>query len=282
MADILVFGTVAADIIVRVPALPAAGDHVGGALLGWRLGGSSANLAAALAADAHAVELVSVLGNDVVADELVEALHALGVSTTHCVRAPARSPRALIFVDGNGERAIVGLDRGSATDALPLPNLPERSASCVFVESYRRFPTSVAQRWPEALLVATLPSVEATEWPADLMIGSERQVPARWDADPFRSARAVAGSRLRWVVVTRGARGADVFGPDSAIHTPARPARQADTTGAGDAFAAGLITTLLAGRPMEEAMEIAASRGAEAVEAVRSVPYSWIDGEPIR
>jgi sugar/nucleoside kinase (ribokinase family) len=280
MAEIVVFGTVAADIVVRVPALPRPGDHIGAEVLGWRLGGSSANLAAALAADGHRVELVSVIGDDDMADQLLGALRERHVSTTHCLRVGGRSPRALVFLDPDGERTIVGLDRGSATEALPVRELPDvPSATCIIVESYRRYPTAVAARWTDALLVATPPPPEATDWPADIVIGSERQFPPTWDANPFAGGRRVAGTRLRWVVVTRAARGADAYGPDGSIHTPARPARQLDATGAGDAFSAGLVTGLLAGRTMTDAMDVAAARGAAAVEVLRSVPPGWLDGD---
>ena len=280
MAEIVVFGTVAADIVLRVPALPRPGDHIGAQPLGWRIGGSSANLAVALAADGHHVSLVSIVGNDDLAKQLLDELAARGVSTTRCVHVDGRSPRALILLDPDGERTIIGLDRGSATDALPAQQLPgEAPAECVVVESYRRYPAVRAKRDSSALVIATLPPADESDWPADVLIGSENQVPASWSADPFTAGRVVAGERLKWVVVTRGERGADAYGGDGVIHAAARPARQLDASGAGDAFAAGLISTLLSGATMAAAMENGSARGAAAVEALQSVPPTWLDGE---
>jgi sugar/nucleoside kinase (ribokinase family) len=51
-----------------------------------------------------------------------------------------------------------------------------------------------------------------------------------------------------------------------------------DATGAGDAFAAALISGLLAGLGIREAMELGAARGAAAVEALQSVPPDWLAG----
>ena len=283
MAKVVVFGTVAADIVLRVPLLPRPGDHIGAEPLGWRIGGSSANLAVALAADGHEVHLASIVGNDDLAEHLLDELAGRGVSTELCVRVDGRSPRALILLDPEGERTIIGLDRGSATDALPAQELPgDAQGECVVVESYRRYPALRTARDSSALVVATLPPPDESEWPADVLIGSENQVPDSWSEDPFSAGRVVAGERLKWVVVTRGERGADAFGEDGVIHAGARPARQIDATGAGDAFAAGVITTLLAGGTMAAAMQIGAARGAAAVEALQSVPPAWLDGDRMR
>jgi sugar/nucleoside kinase (ribokinase family) len=50
-----------------------------------------------------------------------------------------------------------------------------------------------------------------------------------------------------------------------------------DATGAGDAFAAGLIATLLTGHDIQDAMERGAAQGAAAVEVLQSVPPDWAD-----
>jgi len=78
--------------------------------------------------------------------------------------------------------------------------------------------------------------------------------------------------------VTRGRRGADAYGPDGEWHVAARPAKQVDATGAGDAFAAALISGLLAGHGIREAMELGAVQGAAAVEMLQSVPPGWLAG----
>jgi len=50
-----------------------------------------------------------------------------------------------------------------------------------------------------------------------------------------------------------------------------------DATGAGDAFAAGLIAALLAGHGIQDAMERGAAQGAAAVEALQSIPPDWVE-----
>jgi sugar/nucleoside kinase (ribokinase family) len=279
VAEVAVYGTAAADVVLRVPALPRPGDHIWAEPLGWRLGGASANLACGLASAGHHVRLVGPVGTDAMAEALVAELKRRGVRTDRLIRLDVPAPRALILLDPDGERTILVIDREFEANAFPIDNPPDvDSVDCVYVESYERFSTLVAERSPSALVVAAPPSDGRRHWPADIIVGSERQYPAAWLAAPFEAARPVAGSRLRWVVVTRGRRGADAYGRDGSFHIDARPAEQVDATGAGDAFAAGLIAGLLVQHGIKEAMELGASKGAAAVELLQSVPPDWLAG----
>jgi sugar/nucleoside kinase (ribokinase family) len=277
MADVVVFGTAVADVVLRVAALPRPGDQIRAERLGWRLGGGSANVACGLAAASHHVELIGPVGTDSMAEELLAELERRGVHTPRCIRMSTVSPRALILLDAKGERTILILGGERWPEPLPLPDLPQASdVACVYVESYERFPTTIGNRFPEALLVATPPTGDSA-WPADIIVGSERQYPKDALATPYESARAVAGARLKWVVVTRGAHGAEAYGPEGCCRVAGRTARQVDATGAGDAFAAGLIAALLAGHGIRDAMQRGAAQGAAAVEVLQSVPPDWVE-----
>jgi ribokinase len=64
-------------------------------------------------------------------------------------------------------------------------------------------------------------------------------------ADPAAAARALA-ARHPVAVVTLGADGALWAAGSRLVHRPAHPATVVDTTGAGDAFTAGLLSVWLA------------------------------------
>jgi sugar/nucleoside kinase (ribokinase family) len=57
----------------------------------------------------------------------------------------------------------------------------------------------------------------------------------------------------------------------------ARKVHQIDATGAGDAFAAGVVHALLGHQRIEQAMELGAELGAAAVERLQSVPPEWFE-----
>ena len=71
MAEVVVFGVVAADIVLRVQRIPGPGDHVNAEALGWRIGGSSANVACGLSMAGHHVRLVGPVGSDAMSDNLL-------------------------------------------------------------------------------------------------------------------------------------------------------------------------------------------------------------------
>ncbi len=118
MAEIVVFGVVAADVLLRVQRIPAPGDHINAEALGWRIGGSSANVACGLSMAGHHVRLVGPIGRDSMGDYLLAELERCGVDTGYTFRADAASPRTLILLDYTGERTIIAVDGGAGPSSF--------------------------------------------------------------------------------------------------------------------------------------------------------------------
>ena len=116
MAEVVVFGVVASDVVLRVQRIPAAGDQVDAEALGWRIGGSSANVACGLSSAGHHVRLVGPVGTDAMGDHLLAELERCGVDTEYAFRADAASPRTLICsttrASARSSRWTAGLGRG--------------------------------------------------------------------------------------------------------------------------------------------------------------------------
>ncbi len=276
MAEVVVFGVVAADIILRVQRIPAPGDHVNAEALGWRIGGSSANVACGLSTAGHHVRLVGPVGTDSMGDHLLAELQQCGVDTECCFRADAASPRTLILLDDTGERTIIAVDSGPGPSSfLPVRRPDLRSADCVYIEGYTRYPADTAAAAESALVVTSPPVPGAAAWPATVVVGSETQYNPVTSAGMFEAVRSVSGERLEWVVVTRGREGADAYAASSAVHVDAVAAGQIDATGAGDAFTVGLLHGLLHGEDMVTALKVGAAWGAATVAQLRSIPVPW-------
>jgi sugar/nucleoside kinase (ribokinase family) len=276
MPEIYVFGTAAADILLRIPELPQPGGHTQASLHGWRPGGSAANLACALASAGHHVHLIGPIGNDPVADAIIAELEQRNVCTEYLIRQPAATPRTLILIDRTGERSMVGLDSPTDRPLIELPIPPRLThADLIYVESYHKYPATLADAAPAALVVVPPPDDLTAAGPAHVVVGSAGQLPSRWAEAPFDRARAHVGDQLRWIVLTNGPQGATAYSADRTITAAAEPARQLDATGAGDAFAAGLLHSLLAGEPIDNAMHCAATWGAAAVEHHASIPPAF-------
>jgi sugar/nucleoside kinase (ribokinase family) len=186
---------------------------------------------------------------------------------------PGQAPRTLIFLDDSGERTILALagpGRLNRYSLADLPGLPE--ADAVWVESYATFPREIAVAASGAMLAVPPPDDPALSGPADLLVGSKSQLPAAWRQAPLQAARAAMGERLRLVVATDGSHGAVAYGDAIPCAVPAQPAQQVDATGAGDAFAAGLLHGLLEGWELLAAMELGTAWAAAAVEELQSIP----------
>jgi len=91
--------------------------------------------------------------------------------------------------------------------------------------------------------------------------------------DPESAAERLSG-RYGTAVVKLGARGA-LLAQDGRVvaRVPAVPTEVVDSTGAGDAFAAGFLAALLAGRNAVEAVASGCRAGAEAVAQVGGRPH---------
>ena len=259
--------------------MPPPGGYAHVEALGGRPGGSAANVARGLSSAGHDVKLIGRVGNDEIGRELIEDLVRQGIDVAHLERRRA-SGQALIFVDDTGERTIFAItDAGDDQDVADLPYDDLATADCVYLDGYDNLPAELVTvlRESAALVVTGAPHPGACEWSADLIIGSARHYPERWLEAPFAHAREIVGPRLQWVVVTRGALGADAYGPAGTIPLPVSPVAQVDSTGAGDAFAAGLVHGLLTGANMAEAGRIAAIWGAEASRRLQSAPPMWTE-----
>jgi ribokinase len=90
--------------------------------------------------------------------------------------------------------------------------------------------------------------------------------------EPERLARELICSGVKQVVMTMGERGALMVTSSSSTHVPAVPMSAVDTTGAGDAFNAGLATALASGASLETAVQFAVVTGGLAVTKEGVIP----------
>ena len=92
------------------------------------------------------------------------------------------------------------------------------------------------------------------------------------EVEPEAVARRLILSGVQQVVMTLGENGALIVTDESSIRVPAVCMSAVDTTGAGDAFNAGLATALACGTSLEEAVRFAAVTGGLAVTKEGVIP----------
>jgi sugar/nucleoside kinase (ribokinase family) len=255
---------VARDDIVRLSSPLKEGTHQEGEDKGWRLGGGGSNTGVALARAGHHVLLFSAVGSDETAGFLLGELSKNGIDTSHIAKLPGASSRAIILLDPMGERTIVNVARRVDPDATA--RLKDIVADGVYVRSRASGLGAILSELSLRLpTLAHIPPLIPNSLPVRFLVGSAGDLDAGSLADPWAAGQRVAGQLLEWIVITDGAKGAWAYGPEGqVIHQPAQTVTPLDGTGAGDAFAAGLLHALVKGDSIRKALITASAWGAKA------------------
>src|SRR5512141_751440 len=107
MPDILVVGSLNADLVVRTPRFPQPGETISGEDLQVIPGGKGANQAVAAARHGAKVCMLGRVGNDSFGDFLLDNLQANNVDFQFVRRDDAATGTAIIAVDSSGQNSII-------------------------------------------------------------------------------------------------------------------------------------------------------------------------------
>jgi sugar/nucleoside kinase (ribokinase family) len=107
----------------------------------------------------------------------------------------------------------------------------------------------------------------------DLIFANEAELHSLYQTSDFDAALAALRADIAAAVVTRGAKGCLVLGPDGIEAVPACPVeRVVDTTGAGDLFAAGFLSGLARGADDRTCGRLGALAAAEIIQHLGARP----------
>jgi ribokinase len=278
--DLLVVGSANADLVIGVNRRPAAGETVLGSDLATYPGGKGANQAVAAARLGADTVLLARVGDDAHGSLLAGSLSAAGVDTTGILVGGAPTGVALITVDPSGDNSIVvspGANAWlSAEDVrgagellaaarvvslqleIPIDTVTAAVRAAAAAGSRVVLNPSPPAPLPDDVLAACDPLV-VNEHEARFLLGTDAgDTPEDW-------ATALLARGPRSVVVTLGAAGALVAGPDGTAQVPSPRVTAVDTTGAGDAFTGALAWRLGTGDDLQTAVRFAVRVGAVAV-----------------
>jgi ribokinase len=275
-----VLGSLNMDISVTVPRLPAPGATVLGSAAVFTPGGKGANQAVAAARLGADVRMTGCVGGDDFGRRLLAALREAEVNAEG-VRVVDDVPTglAMISVDRAGENIITvapganhevraadaAAAAGGPHDALVISaEVPVPAIRAALARAHGTLCVLNLAPVPEQAAAIVADGVEwlvVNESEAGAVLG--RPVDGLKDAAQAAAELATAGARH--AVVTAGAHGAALAGPDGGPLTiEAFDVKTVDTVGAGDTFVAALAVTLAAGIPAAEAVRAAAAAGAAA------------------
>ncbi|MBW9093860.1 carbohydrate kinase family protein [Microbacterium jejuense] len=272
---LVVIGDLVADLIVLGGAALERGTD-NPAEVRLTRGGSAANVAAA-AGPRHPVRFVGRVGDDTLAHALVAELESAGVEVR--VQRAGRTGSIVVLVDAVGERTMI-TDRGAAAELDAIDPAWLRGAQWVHMPLYgfavprsRRALMDAAARAAAdgARVSVDLSSVATMRGLGDVVLqrilDDVRPDVVFANDDESRVAAELRIEIPGVYVVKRGPRPVRVTVDGVSSDVPVEGVdRVIDSTGAGDAFAAGCLTAALAGA---DAYESARAGSVLAMSALR-------------
>jgi ribokinase len=254
-----VLGIVSRDESLLIDQYPAEGSF---ARLSNRVvasGGTTGNMATGLARLGAAVRMFTRVGDDDWGKALIKSLLDEGIDSAGVLTGPGQSDLSVILVSGSsGERTILWHQAPTLTkgNRIDIDRLFRADLTVIDTPDYDlvRFLTDLpAHTYPKSRLLGTLTylaNVAACDnmevaCRFDVLVGNEREFrqltgKAKPETAFAEVVNRTSGANLRLVVMTRGEHGAIGATDSEQIQMNAFPANVKDTTGAGDAFAAGL------------------------------------------
>lgn len=288
MADILVIGSLNADLVVRAPRFPKPGETISGDDLQTIPGGKGANQAVAAARQGAAVSMIGRVGSDSFSQLLLDNLAQNHVNTAEVKRDSSATGTAIIVVDENGQNSIV-LSPGANGKVTPADVETASFLNSKLLLLQLEIPTPTvlhaAQRARAHHVKVVLNPAPAKSLPDELLRSIDFLIPNESElsilsgmpvtdiATAESAARALLKKGNFTVIVTLGAKGALIVNETGAsIHIPSFPVNAVDTTAAGDAFIGGFAAALLENKSLEECVRLGCACGAIAATKFGAQP----------
>ena len=290
MTHVVCVGDLMVDVVAQLPGPLAFGSDTP-APIGIYGGGAAANVAAWLVAAGATATFVGRIGDDSLGLRAVEELTAAGVEPIVTIDPHRATGTCIVLVNPAGERTMVPC--AGANDAASDVELLPADSDWLYLSGYallnagsRPFAlgaleTARERGWSIAIDAASSAPLRAAgaetflKWVgADVLLfanGDEAEVLTGL-VEPAAAAQALA-LRCGAAVVKRGVDGA-VWSDGSGVRSePARTTAVIDSTGAGDAFAAGFLAGTDDGSgDVDDALQLAVTLAAQAVSRVGARP----------
>ena len=289
MATVLCVGIATLDYIYALDEMPRVAEKHRARDLVITSGGIAANAAVAIARLGGEAIFAGRLGDDAVAVEILNALHAEDVRCSFVRGFPGvKSPVSTILVDRHGERLLISYRDGSLpSDPSWLPEeLPPRVDA---VLGDTRWEEAAARMFAAARRVgkpAVLDGDKAPKHPSILSDATHVAFSAQGlreltgESDPrggLEKLRDQMATGDTWFAVTVGAEGVYFLENGDVAHAPAFPVEAVDTLGAGDVWHGAFALALAEGAGEREAISFAS-----ATSALKCLTFGGRNGSPRR
>ncbi len=284
---VICVGDLNLDIIAFHDDIPKLGGESMASRAYISSGGSAANVAHALRLLGLSSELVSCVGTDIVGEFLVEELRKARVGTRYIQKTEKESTGVVyVVVSRSGERTMFayrGANKHLTHALLPRDIASEStlihiSGYCFLEEPQKRAAEYIMEKADKHGIPKTLdlciPLIRGGEQLDELLRSFDYvfmnedeagELLGRLGITSIGEAALSIGSIF---VLKRGSRGCSIVGRSGVIDVPTASVNPVDTTGSGDAFAAGFIYGIVASLSLERCATLANRLGGLAAATI--------------
>ncbi|MBL5904481.1 ribokinase [Serratia fonticola] len=293
-AKLVVLGSINADHILNINQFPQPGETVIGQQYKVAFGGKGANQAVAAGRSGADIAFIACVGADDIGERIRQQM-ATDRIDTQPIEAIADSTTgvALIFVNAEGEN-VIGIDAGANAAVTPdylnryRQRVIDADALLMQLESPLETVIAAAKLAKQHQTQVILNPAPACELPDELLAMIDMITPNETeaqrltgiavnnDADAERAANILHDKGIGCVIITLGSRGVWLSENGKGKLVPGFKVKAVDTIAAGDTFNGALVTALLEGKVMSDAVRFAHAAAAIAVTrpgAQPSVPW---------
>ncbi|WP_148876455.1 ribokinase [Serratia marcescens] len=291
---LVVLGSINADHILNIEQFPLPGETVIGKQYKVAFGGKGANQAVAAGRSGAEIAFIACVGADDIGERVRRQLASDRIDTQP-IEAIADSTTgvALIFVNAEGEN-VIGIDAGANAAVTPdylaryRQKVIDADALLMQLESPLETVIAAARLAKQHQTQVILNPAPARELPDELLGMIDMITPNETeaqrltgiavdsDADAARAAQALHDKGIATVIITLGSRGVWLSENGNGKLVSGFKVKAVDTIAAGDTFNGALVTALLEGKSMADAVRFAHAAAAIAVTrpgAQPSVPW---------
>lgn len=283
--DIVVIGSLNADLVVKSPRFPQPGETISGGDLQTIPGGKGANQAVAAARQGVNVAMVGRVGSDSFGPFLVNNLKANQVDTGRVLADGSATGTAIIVVDANGQNSIV-LSPGANGKVTPsdVDSAPDAKVLLLQFEIPMDVVLHAAKRYKAKGATVILNPAPAREISSDLLANVDILIPNENElslltgmtvsdaASAEKAAKEVLKQGVKTVIVTLGSKGAVLVSGTQVAQVDTYKVEVVDTTAAGDSFIGGFASAFLSGKSLEDSVRYGCACGALATTKFGAQP----------
>ena len=275
MTDIVVVGSLNMDTVVSVPHIPKIGETILATDVNYYAGGKGANQAVAAARLGSSVSMIGKVGKDKNGQVLLDSLKKEGIDTTGIEFSEDITGTAFINVSDKGENNIVvypgankDLDisqierhrkiiENSKVCILQL-EIPYEVVKYVINLCYEKnvkvvFNPAPAIKEIEDEIISKTHILIPNETELGLLAGTKENISEELET----IAKEVYSKGCENLIITLGNKGGLYLQKDKMEYFESKKVNSVDTTAAGDSFIGALVTGIVEGKAISEAIEFA-------------------------